>query len=80
MKAGTGYTLDVASSDAKVIVNDDDTGNNAPVFNAGLPSSVSIEENSAADTDIGSPFTATDADDDTLSYALEGTDKDRFRD
>ena len=79
LKAGTGYTLDAASSDAKVIVNDDDSANNAPIFNAGLPSSVSVAENSAADTDIGSPFTATDADaGDTVAYSLGGTDKDSF--
>ena len=37
-----------------------------------------VEENSPAGTDVGVPVTATDADDDTLTYTLEGTDAASF--
>ena len=37
-----------------------------------------VEENSPAGTDVGLPVTATDADDDTLTYSLEGTDAASF--
>ena len=37
-----------------------------------------VEENSPAGTDVGLPVTATDADDDTLTYTLEGTDAASF--
>ena len=50
----------------------------APAFDAGLPASVEVAENTAADTDIGSPFTATDADNDILTWTLDGTDKESF--
>ena len=37
-----------------------------------------VEENSPAGTNVGLPVTATDADDDTLTYTLEGTDAASF--
>ena len=37
-----------------------------------------VEENSPAGTNVGDPVTATDADDDTLTYTLEGTDAASF--
>ena len=51
--------------------------NNAPVFN---PATVTLEvdENTLAGQNVGSPVAATDADSDTLSYTLEGADKDAF--
>ena len=51
----------------------------APEFDANLPTTLSMAENSAIGTNVGSPFTASDADNDTLSYSLEGTDRDNFR-
>ena len=51
----------------------------APEFDANLPTTLSVAENSALGTNVGSPFTASDADNDTLSYSLEGTDRDNFR-
>ena len=51
----------------------------APEFDANLPMTLSVAENSAIGTNVGSPFTASDADNDTLSYSLEGTDRDNFR-
>ena len=51
--------------------------NRAPEF----PSATAmreVPENSAADTDVGAVVTATDADGDTLTYTLEGTDAASF--
>ena len=39
----------------------------------------SVAENTAADRDIGAPVEATDADGDTLTYSLSGTDASSFR-
>ena len=49
-----------------------------PVFNTGLSSTVSVPENTAAETDIGAPYTATDGDSDILTYSLSGTDMSSF--
>ena len=60
-------------------VTNNTAANEAPVFTAGLVTTLSIAENSALKTDVGSPFTATDADTaDTLTYTLEGTDAGSF--
>ena len=50
--------------------------NNAPVFATEL-AVFTLPENSAADVVVGT-VTATDADDDTLTYSLEGTDACSF--
>ena len=53
-------------------------GNNAPVF-AEASETRELAENSAADTDVGSPIPeATDADDDDLTYSMAGTDAASF--
>ena len=49
----------------------------APVF-AGSRTTRSIAENTPAGVNIGSPVSATDADDDTLTYTLSGTDAGSF--
>ena len=61
-----GFTLDI---------------NIPPVFTEGLSTTFSVAENTAPDTNIGAPFTATDADNDndTLSYSLDRTDGASFR-
>ena len=51
--------------------------NSAPVFADGTAKR-SVAENTAADTNISYPVTATDADGDTLTYTLEGTDAASF--
>ena len=60
-------------------------GNEAPVFedpdNRGTPlatTSRSVAENTAAGGEVGAAVTATDADNDDLSYSLAGTDATRF--
>ena len=50
----------------------------APVFREGASTDRSVVENSAAGTDVGPAVTATDADNDTLTYSLEGTDAASF--
>ena len=53
--------------------------NEPPEFDANLENEPSIAENTAAGTNIGSPFTATDPDDgETLTYGLSGTDAVSF--
>ena len=48
--------------------------NEKPVFADDAPITQTIAENTAADTDIGSAYTATDDDQDTLTYSLGGAD------
>ena len=51
--------------------------NRAPVFASGSAER-SIPENTPAGRNIGSPITATDADGDTLTYSIDGTDASSF--
>ncbi|MDE0019028.1 MAG: cadherin domain-containing protein, partial [Candidatus Poribacteria bacterium] len=53
--------------------------NNPPVFTEGVSTTRAIAENTAADVDIGSAVSATDAEGDTLTYTLSGTDAAAFR-
>ena len=53
------------------------TGNTAPVF-ADASVTREVAENSAVGTSVGAVVTATDADNDTLTYSLEGTDAASF--
>ena len=52
--------------------------NVAPVFTEGTTATRTIAENTAADTNIGSAVTATDANNDTLTYSLSGADAASF--
>ena len=54
------------------------TQNNPPAFPEGITTTRSIAENTAAGVNIGNPVSATDADNDTLTYMLGGTDADAF--
>ena len=53
------------------------TMNAAPMFESETDTR-EVAENTAAGMDIGDPVTATDADSDTLTYALGGTDAASF--
>ena len=53
-------------------------GNNAPVFSDGATATRSVAESTAAGQPVGAPVAATDADGDTLTYSLGGTDADSF--
>ncbi|MCG9130099.1 cadherin repeat domain-containing protein, partial [Candidatus Poribacteria bacterium] len=84
----TSYSVTLTVSDGKGgsdsiaitinIVDVDETENSAPVFTDGSSTSRSIAENTGSGVDIGSAVSATDADDDTLSYSLGGTDISSF--
>ena len=50
----------------------------APVFIEGSSTERSIPENTPAGSNIGSPVSATDEDDDILTYSLDGTDASSF--
>ena len=85
----TGVTLAAATYTVTVVVNDNQTApvvitvtisvvpNSAPVF-AGTSANRSVTENVAAGTAVGAPVTATDADNDTLTYTLGGADAALF--
>ena len=53
-------------------------GNNLPEFDDTPPAARSVAENAAAETHVGAAVAATDADDDTLAYSLEGKDAGSF--
>ena len=82
---GTTYSVTVVAYDGKnrgtIAVTIEILGppNNPPTFDEGSSASRSVRDNAAAGANVGSPVTATDADeDDTLTYTLGGTDKDSF--
>ncbi len=50
--------------------------NAAPIFTDGTTATRAIAENTDASVNIGTPIAATDADGDTLTYTLSGTDAD----
>ena len=52
--------------------------NNPPEFTDTAPTTRSVDENTAAATDIGAAVAATDAESDTLVYGLTGTDASSF--
>ena len=54
------------------------SANRAPVFTDGSSTTRTIAENTASGVNIGSPVAATDADTDTLTYTLGGTDAAAF--
>ena len=88
----TSYTVTVSVSDGSltdsitVTINVTDVNevpptppaNNAPVFTDGTSTTRSIAENTASGTNIGTAVAATDADNDTLTYTLGGTDAASF--
>ena len=83
----SSYSVTVKADDANggtdtidVTINllDVDDTNTPPEFGATIAAR-EVAENSAAGTDVGAPVTATDFDDDTLTYTLEGTDAASFQ-
>ena len=54
-----------------------DVANRNPAFAAGSRT-LSVAENTPPNTDVGAPVAATDRDDDTLDYTLEGADAGSF--
>ena len=84
----SSYSVTVSVSDMRggtdsitVTINVTDVSevtNNVPVFADGTTTTRSVAENTAANTNIGSAVSATDADNDTLTYSLGGTDAASF--
>ena len=52
--------------------------NHAPIFTEGSSTTRSIPENTSAGENIGGPVSATDEDEDTLTYTLSGADAASF--
>ena len=71
-----GYKPTKAANLPRTIINT--SGNTAPVFTEGTNTTRTIAENTARGIHIGPPVTATDADNDTLTYTLSGTDAAAF--
>ena len=67
----------ISIANVGVTVNDNDTANSAPTFSMSTESRT-LAENTAAGQNVGGTFTATDADSDTITYTLEGTDTASF--
>ena len=83
-EARPAYSLAVSADDGKglsasipVTVNLTDV-NEAPAFDEGASATRQVAENSPAGTSVGLPLTATDADEDTLTYTLSGVDAGSF--
>ena len=85
----TSYSVAVSVSDGNggsdritVTINITDINevipNRAPVFTDGSSTTRSVAENTASGINIGTAITATDADNDRLSYTLGGTDANLF--
>ncbi len=84
------YTVTVSVSDGKggtdsitvtinvTDVNEDAGPNVAPVFTEGDSTYRLIESQPDAGENVGDPITATDANNDTLTYSLSGTHANRF--
>ena len=53
--------------------------NTAPEFDAGLSTTREVAENTGPNQSVGAAVSATDAEDDTLKYTLEGADAASFR-
>ncbi len=73
VRADDGF--DIASIAVTINVAD---VNEAPVFGDGVPTTLDVNENTAAGTAFGDAVTATDPDGDTLAYSLTGTDAASF--
>ena len=57
---------------------DETPPNQAPVFDEGTGATRTLAENAVAGENVGLPLTATDPDEDTLTYTLSGADAGSF--
>ena len=81
-----GYSLAKPSSDDNALSfavgipkpTEDPNVNHAPIFTEGSSTTRSIPENTSAGENIGSPVSATDEDEDVLTYSLSGADAASF--
>ncbi len=82
-KSAYSVTITASDGDLTDVINvninvTDVNENRAPVFTDGENTTRTVAENTAADTNIGTAVAATDADNDTLTYTLSGTDAASF--
>ena len=80
---GTSYTFRVRGRNEVGTSPESDSvtilvGNTAPAFDSGDSVSLSVDENTGVGGNVGSAVTATDANNDTLTYSLSGTDAGSF--
>ena len=73
-----GTLTDSITVTIKVTDVDEAPSNNAPVFSDGDSTTLTVAENTSSGVNIGSAVSATDTDDDTLTYSLSGTDAAAF--
>ena len=81
LKATASYTDDEGSGKnaEKSTTSAVQSGTNrAPTFDDGLLTTRDVDEGTAEDQPVGSPVTASDLDDDALTYSLTGTDATSF--
>ncbi len=69
---------DVVEQVIETVSEQETTTNTPPVFTDGTSTTRSIAENTGSGVNIGSPVSATDADNDALTYTLGGTDASAF--
>ena len=86
LKAGTRYEVQVRArtdegtsdwSRSGTGMPNPDVANRNPTFSGGSRT-LSVDENTLPNTDVGAPVAATDRDGDTLTYTLEGADAASF--
>ena len=84
-EAKSSYSVTITVSDTKltdtidVTINVTDVDENrAPVFTDGSSATRAVAENTGSGQNIGAAVSATDADNDTLTYSLRGTDANSF--
>ena len=73
-----GSRTDTITVTVNITDIDEVPSNTAPVFAAGNSTTLTVAENTGSGVDIGTAVSATDADNDTLTYSLGGTDAASF--
>ena len=84
LTANTRYEIQVRARNAQGVSNwspsatGTTTANQSPVFSEGTSTTRSIAENTSAGQNIGNPISATDSNNDQITYSLEGRDASAF--
>ena len=85
IKVQVSFTDDLGNAEGPLVSDAYPAGNatitaanTAPAFGEGASTDREVAENTGPGTDIGGAVSATDAEDDTLEYSLEGTDAASF--
>ena len=71
-------TINVTDVDEMPVISQMNPDNRAPVFSSTTATRLSVAENTPSGRNIGAPVTATDPDNDSLTYTLSGTDGSAF--